>query len=374
MITNPSTKREAVLSEPMIGGKVRCNVCHWRCAIPNGAFGVCRMRRAVDGRIELYNYPGIASVNNDPVEKKPLFHFYPGSSCLSLGSWGCNFHCRHCQNWEISFASPEEAQRLSHDLAPADAVTLARQLGSQGMAFTYNEPGIWLEYALDCARLAKDAGLYTVFVTNGFSTREALDLIGPYLDAFRVDVKGFSDEFYRDLAKVGHWRDILDSTRYAREHWDMHVEVVTNIIPTMNDDDAQLTAIARWIHDDLGEATPWHVTAFHPHHELAHLPPTPVATLDRAIAIGRGEGLLFVYPGNVFGHADENTRCPRCQTVVISRAGYQTQLRALTADGRCAGCGADLNIRTIAYQRRLPVSAAGGTPRLESLGYGRGLP
>jgi pyruvate formate lyase activating enzyme len=142
----------------------------------------------------------------------------------------------------------------------------------------------------------------------------------------------------------------------------------------MNDDDAQLTAIARWIRDDLGAMTPWHVTGFHPHHELAHLPPTPVATLDRAIAIGRGEGLLFVYPGNVFGHADENTRCPRCRTVVISRAGYQTQLRALTADGHCAGCGADLNIRTIAYQRRLPVSATGGTPRLESLGYGRSLP
>ena len=360
MITNPSTNREAVLYEPAAGGKVRCNVCHWRCAIPNGAFGVCRMRRAVDGRIVLYNYPGVASANNDPVEKKPLFHFYPGSACLSLGSWGCNFHCKHCQNWEISFASPEEAQRLSHDLSPADAVSLAQRLGSQGMAFTYNEPGIWLEYALDCARLAKEAGLYTVFVTNGFSTREALDLIGPYLDAFRVDVKGFSDDFYRDLAKIGRWREILDSTRYAREHWDMHVEVVTNIIPTMNDDDAQLSAIARWIRDDLGAATPWHVTAFHPHHELGHLPPTPVATLDKAIAIGRDEGLLFVYPGNVFGHPDENTRCPRCQTVVISRAGYQTRLRALTADGHCAGCGADLNIRTIAYQRRLPVSAARG--------------
>ena len=358
MITNPSTNREAVLYEPTPGGRVRCNVCHWRCVIPNGAFGVCRMRRAVDGRVDLYNYPGVASANNDPVEKKPLYHFYPGSSCLSLGSWGCNFHCKHCQNWEISFASPDEAQRLSHNLLPADAVTLAQRLGSQGMAFTYNEPGIWLEYALDCARLAKEAGLYTVFVTNGFSTREALDLIGPYLDAFRVDVKGFSDEFYRDLAKIGRWRDILDSTRYAREHWDMHVEIVTNVIPTMNDDDAQITAIARWIRDDLGAATPWHVTAFQPHHELAHLPPTPVETLDRAMAIGRSEGLLFIYPGNVFGHQGENTRCPRCQTLVVSRAGYQVQKRALTPDGRCAGCGADLNIRTIAYQRRLPVSAA----------------
>jgi pyruvate formate lyase activating enzyme len=358
MITSPSTNREAVLWETAAGGKLRCNVCHWRCLMPDGAFGVCRMRRAVDGRVALYNYPGVASANNDPVEKKPLFHFHPGSTCLSLGSWGCNFHCKHCQNWQISFATPEEAQRLSHNLTPADAVTLAQRLGSQGIAFTYNEPGIWLEYALDCAKPAKEAGLYTVFVTNGFSTPEAIDLIGPYLDAYRVDVKGFSDEFYRDLAKVSRWREVLESTKYARKRWDMHVEIVTNVIPTLNDDEAQLHGIARWIREELGEATPWHVTAFQPHHKLGHVPPTPVETLDRAIAIGHEEGLLFVYPGNVFGHPNESTRCPRCNEVVISRAGYQTRKRAVTSDGNCAKCGADLNIRTTAYQRRLPVSAA----------------
>ena len=358
MIMNPNTNREAELYEPQPNGKVRCNVCHWRCLIPNGSFGVCRMRRAVDGRIVLYNYPGVASVNNDPVEKKPLFHFYPGSQCLSLGSWGCNFHCQHCQNWEISFAAPEEAERLSHDLAPADAVALARRLGSEGMAFTYNEPAIWLEYALDCARLAKDAGLYTVFVTNGFSTPEAIDLIGPYLDAFRVDVKGFTDALYRGLAKVAQWRRVLESTVYAKEHWDMHIEVVTNIVPTLNDDDEQLTAIARWIRDALGPLTPWHVTAFHPAHNLSHLPPTPLSTLERALEIGRREGLAFVYPGNVFGHPDENTRCPQCATTAIRRAGYETERLALTDDGHCANCRADLNIRTAAYQRRLPLSAA----------------
>ncbi len=357
MLTHPSTNREAVLYEPLDGGKIRCDVCQWRCTIPNGAFGVCRMRRAVDGRIVLYNYPGVASVNNDPVEKKPLFHFYPGSACLSLGSWGCNFHCRHCQNWEISFATPEDAQRLSHDVSPADAIALARRLGSQGIAFTYNEPSIWLEYALDCAKLAKEAGLYTVFVTNGFSTPEAIDLIGPYLDAFRVDVKGFSDAFYRDLSRVFHWRRLLESTKYAKERWDMHVEVVTNIIPTLNDDDEQLALIARWIRDELGAATPWHVTAFHPDHDLSHLPSTPLQTLEKAIAIGRNGGLQFVYPGNVFGHPDENTRCPNCKAVVIIRAGYRTETKALSADGHCAACGADLNIRTAAYQRRLPVSA-----------------
>ena len=357
MPASTSTKREAVLYEAQPSGKIRCNVCHWRCLIPNGGLGVCRMRRARDGRILLYNYPGVASVNNDPVEKKPLFHFFPGSSCLSLGSWGCNFHCRHCQNWEISFATAEEAQRLSHDLMPADAVALALRLGSEGMAFTYNEPAIWLEYALDCCRLAKEAGLYTVFVTNGFSTPEALDLIGPYLDAFRVDIKGFTDKLYRDLAKVSRWQKVLESTKYAQSHWDMHVEVITNIIPSMNDDDEQLTMIARWIRDELGPQTPWHVTAFHPYHDLRHLPPTPVQTLEKAVAIGQREGLLYVYPGNVFGHPGESTHCPACGTLVITRTGYQANLNALTKDGHCARCGADLNIRTAAYQRRLPVSA-----------------
>ncbi|MDI6856915.1 MAG: AmmeMemoRadiSam system radical SAM enzyme [Dehalococcoidia bacterium] len=357
MRERPAPAREALLYETLPDGRVRCNVCRRRCTIPDGSFGVCKMRQAVAGRIRLYNYPGVGSVNNDPVEKKPLFHFFPGSACLSLGSWGCNFHCKHCQNWQISFATPEEALSQSHDLMPDDAVALAKRLGSEGMAFTYNEPGIWLEYALDCARLAKSAGLYTVFVTNGFSTIEALDLIGPYLDAYRVDLKGFSDTFYRQLAKVPRWREVLESAVYAKRHWDMHVEVVTNVIPTMNDDDEQLTAAARWIRDELGPETPWHVTAFQPHHELRHLPPTPVSTLEKAMAIGRNEGLLYVYPGNVFGHPDENTRCPGCGADVISRAGYRIALRALSSDGRCARCGADLNIRTASYQRRLPVSA-----------------
>ncbi len=349
--------REAVLYEALPNGKVRCNVCHWRCAIPEGAFGVCRMRQAVNGRIVLYNYPGVASVYPDPIEKKPLYHFFPGTRAFSLGSWGCNFHCKHCQNWEISFASPEQAARLSQDISPAEAVALTKRTGCQGIAWTYNEPSIWLEYALDCAVLAKKEGLYTVFVTNGFSTPEALDLIGPYLDAFRLDVKGFSDEFHRDLARVFRWRNLLDMGKYAKSHWDMHVEVVTNLIPTLNDDEPQLTAIAEWIRDELGPDTPWHVTAFHPNHQLMHLPQTPLAALERGVAIGRKVGLSYVYPGNVAGHPDENTLCPSCREVVISRTGYHVRINALTEDGRCARCGSDLNIRTAAYRRRLPATA-----------------
>ncbi len=348
--------REAVLFQTMAAGRVRCNVCYWRCAIPDRAFGVCRMRQARDGRIVLHNYPGVASACADPIEKKPLFHFHPGSRVFSLGSWGCNFHCLHCQNWELSAAEAAEAGRRSHALSPREAVELALASGSQGMAWTYNEPSIWLEYAFDCAVLARDAGLYTVFVTNGFSTPEALDLLGPWLDAYRVDVKGFSDALYSGLAKVHRWRSILESAAYAKHRWDMHVEIVTNLVPTLNDDEAQLQGIARWIREELGAATPWHLTAFHPDHRLRHLPPTPVATIERAMAVGREEGLFFLYAGNVWGHDSESTRCPGCGAVAVRRSGYRTEARGLTGDGRCAACGFDLNIRTPEYHR-LPAAA-----------------
>jgi pyruvate formate lyase activating enzyme len=173
--------------------------------------------------------------------------------------------------------------------------------GCSGVAWTYNEPSVWFEYTLDSARLARENGLYTVYVTNGFLTAEALDMIGPWLDAWRVDIKGFSDDLYSRLARVRDWRGILDVAVRARRHWDMHVEVVTNVIPSLNDDDAQLEAIARWIYEELGELTPWHVTRFFPMHQLQHLPPTPLSTIEHAVALGRAAGLKFVYAGNVPG-------------------------------------------------------------------------
>ncbi|MEK7848718.1 MAG: AmmeMemoRadiSam system radical SAM enzyme, partial [Chloroflexota bacterium] len=186
------------------------------------------------------------------------------------------------------------------------------------------------------------------WVTNGYATPEALDAIGPYLDAYRVDVKGFTDTLYRDLAKIYRWRGILEVAQRAKAKWDMHVEVVTNIIPTMNDDEAQLEGIARWIRDSLGELTPWHITRFYPQRELLHLPPTPVGTLERALEIGKRAGLRFVYVGNIPGHAGENTLCPACGQLVAARMGYQTRLLGLVEGPqgyRCRFCGADLNMR-----------------------------
>ncbi len=337
---------EAMLYEKLSGSRLRCDTCQWHCKIGPDRFGVCGMYQNRAGTLYNLNYAKVSSVAADPIEKKPLFHFFPGSLAFSLGTLGCNFHCKHCQNWEISFAdSSDPSWQGCRELQPQAAVDLAKRYQCQGIAWTYNEPAIWLEYTLDSARLARKNGLYTVYVTNGYSTPEALDAIGPYLDAWRVDIKGFSDAFYRELARVPRWREILDVTKRAKDKWNMHVEVVTNIIPTMNDDDQQLEGIARWIRDELGELTPWHVTRFYPNHQLRHLPTTPMSTIERAYDIGKKAGLKFVYAGNVPGHRSESTTCYSCGRLNVQRVGYQAQ--AVGLDGsKCRFCGAELNFRT----------------------------
>ena len=334
---------EALLYEALPDSRVQCNVCQWRCVIGPDKFGVCRVRQNREGKLYLLNYALVSSAAVDPIEKKPLFHFFPGSEVFSLGGWGCNFHCEDCQNWEI--ACTDVPANASQVVSPEGAMEIARQHGSAGIAWTYNEPAIWLEYTLDSARLARENKLYTVYVTNGYSTPEALDAIGPYLDAWRVDIKGFSDALYKNLAKISKWRGILDVAKRAKEKWGMHVEVVTNIIPTMNDDDEQLKGIAVWIKSELSEMTPWHVTRFYPHHQISHLPPTPVATLERAIDIGHEAGLRFIYAGNIPGHSSENTMCYACGKLVVRRQGYQTQVIGLEGS-KCRFCGAELNFRT----------------------------
>jgi len=238
---------EAMLYEKLSNSRVRCNVCQWRCTIGPARFGVCRVYQNRDGTLYNLNYAKASSVAVDPIEKKPLFHFFPSSLVLSLGGWGCNFHCKDCQNWEIACPVDNEPWLGSREVLPQAAVEVAKGYQCDGIAWTYNEPSIWFEYTLDSAKLAKENNLYTVYVTNGYLTPEALDTIGPYLDAWRVDIKGFTDSFYRELAKVRRWRGILEVAKRAKDKWNMHVEVVTNIIPTMNDDDQQLESIASWI-------------------------------------------------------------------------------------------------------------------------------
>ena len=343
------TKREAMFYEKINGCNVRCGLCPRRCQIGDGKTGYCGVRKNENGILYTLIYGKVSSINLDPIEKKPLFHFHPGSKVLSVGTLGCNMRCIHCQNWEIAhivmvkdFSRDRLFNLLTEDrtelISPEKLMELADESGAEGIAWTYNEPTIWFEYTLDTAKLAKAKGLYTAYVTNGYITTEALDAIGPYLDAFRVDVKGFNKEFYQKLARVPNYETILEATKRAKEKWNMHVEIITLVIPGWNDDEKQLKDIASWIRNDLGEETPWHVTRFVPHLELKELHVTPVETLERARQIGLDSGLKYVYIGNVPGHKGENTYCPNCKHLLIERVGYETEIKGLK-EYKCDFCG-----------------------------------
>lgn len=342
---------EAILYEHLDGGRIRCGVCPRVCVIADGKTGYCCVRTNHEGKLYAMTYGKITSAAADPIEKKPLFHFCPGTLVFSLGSAGCNLRCAHCQNWQIAHDKPDETTlgRMA-GLTPAQAVEAARKGGCAGIAWTYNEPTIWLEYTIDTAKLAKEAGLYTVYVTNGYATPAAVDAIGPHLDAYRVDVKGFTDELYMKLANVRNWRTILAAAERAKKIWGCHVEIVTNVIPGWNDDEPQLRGIAEWIKEALGDNTPWHVTRFVPYLELADVPMTPVKTLERARDIGLSAGLKFVYIGNVPGHAAENTYCPSCGALCIERSGYDVRASRTSNGGACAACGQNLSLVRIPGQ------------------------
>ncbi|MGD2153381.1 MAG: AmmeMemoRadiSam system radical SAM enzyme [Gemmatimonadales bacterium] len=328
-------KVEALLCERLGSGAVRCGTCQRRCLIEPGAEGWCKTRRNEDGRLYSLIYGEVSSASVNPIEKKPVYHFQPGSRWLSLGSVGCNFRCPGCQNWEIShWARGAMATRY---LSPEDSVAAARASNCIGLSWTFNEPTIWFEYTLDAAKAAKRAGLYTNYVTNGSITPEALATIAPYLDIFRVDIKGFSDDTYERIGQLADAASILETASQAKT-CGMHVEVVTNIIPRINDSASELHSIAKWIHDALGPDTPWHVTRFQPHLQLAHLPPTPVAKLEAARTIGTEAGLWYVYLGNVPGHRWEDTYCHSCGKLLIKRRVFDILANRIQG-GRCPACG-----------------------------------
>lgn len=335
--------KEAILYEKLEDGKVKCNVCTRRCIILDGKRGHCGTRLNQEGTLYTLIYAKCCSVSADPIEKKPVFHYEPGSLVLSFGTLGCNLRCRHCQNWQIAHVEPDLEGNGLNEISPDEAIRLAKTYDCQGIAWTYNEPSIWLEYALETAKLCKENDLYTVYVTNGFTSFESLDMIGPYLDVYRVDLKGFTNDFYRKLCRINDFSPVLQSAERALRKWNMHVEVVTNIIPTLNDDEDQLKGIADWIKKELGENTPWHVTRFVPYLNFSHLPATPIETLEKARKIGLSAGLHFVYIGNVPGHPGENTYCYNCKRLVISRSGYSISEYEVNS-GKCAFCGASLNI------------------------------
>ncbi len=319
-------------------GVAVCGVCQRRCAVVVGELGVCRTRKNLNGKLYSLIYARIGSISVNPIEKKPVYHFLPGSRWLSLGTLGCNFHCPGCQNWELSHVEVESQVGRLPALSPAEAVAIARKEGCVGISWTFNEPTIWFEYTLDGAIAAKRAGLFTNYVTNGSITPEALDAIGPYLDVFRVDLKAYSREAFRRLTDFPNSAFILAATERAQQRWGMHVEVVTNVISGVNDAPEELRRLATWIVQHLGRDTPWHITRFYPHLSFSHYPVTPLATLEAGQRLGQEAGLRYVYLGNVPGHAGENTYCPQCQEVVIGRYSL-TVTRYELVRGRCRRCG-----------------------------------
>lgn len=327
-------KVESILYERISDKKVRCQICQRMCVIDEGKKGWCMTRINEKGKLFSIIYGEVSSLSINPIEKKPVFHFYPGSRWLSLGSLGCNFRCPGCQNWEI--AHWKEGIIFSEYLSPEEEIKKAKETGCIGISWTFNEPTLWFEYTLDSARLAKEEGLYTNYVTNGFISLEALNMIAPFLDVYRVDIKGFSDKTYTLIGHLKGFKGILETTETAKR-LGMHVECVTNIIPGFNDNEEELRGIASWIKNRLGPETPWHVTRFYPAYELSHLSPTPVSILEKAWSIGKEEGLWYVYLGNIPGHRYENTYCHNCGELLIERYIFDI-LKNKIRDNRCYKC------------------------------------
>lgn len=325
-------------------GRIRCGLCPHACLIAEGDRGWCGARGVVDGELRALTYGLVSSTAVDPIEKKPVFHYCPGVDVLSLGGVGCTMRCGHCQNWQISRPKGDDGTTSLRYVEPADVVAAAIREGCPGIAFTYNEPVIWLEYVLDCGRLAHERGLFVVMVTNGYVTPAGLDAFAEVVDVWRVDIKAFSEEPFRHLCKVPHPEAVREQAVRAKHVHGMHVECVTNVVPTINDSAEELTAIAHWIATELSPDTPWHITRFTPYLEFADLDPTPLSTLEAAVEIGYSQGLRFVYLGNVDLPGGEDTVCSTCGDLVVSRRGFRVTADALDSHGRCGSCGADLGI------------------------------
>ena len=327
------SSKEASLYEQLTDNEVRCNLCEHRCAIAEGKKGICGVRENRGGKLYTLVYGRVVSEHIDPIEKKPLFHFYPGSRAYSVGTPGCNLRCRWCQNWEISQMPLKEHFIAGHDLSPSQIVNAARNAGCRSIAYTYTEPTIFFEYACDTARLAHAAGLANLFITNGYMTPEALKTIQPYLDGVNVDLKAFREETYRRYVGAG-LQPILDNLKLTKQ-LGIWLEVTTVVIPGLNDGSAELRDAARFVARELGADTPWHISRFFPYYEMKDRPPTPVEKLQEAQEIGRTKALYYIYLGNV-GEATD-TVCNTCGRVLIRRRGYSITKNEVST-GRCPTC------------------------------------
>lgn len=344
--------KKAVFFKPLQNRTVECRACSWQCRIAPGRVGVCGTRYNQDGVLYSLVYGKAIGLHLDPVEKKPLFHFSPGSTLLSFGTVGCNFGCLFCQNWEMSQINKVQSlklkvqsykreltaliERMSVAISPSEIVKMAERQGAGGIAYTYNEPAIFVEFAHDTAKLAKKRGLRNVYVSNGFESQEAFEYIKDYLDAINIDLKSFREDFYLRICKSRLEPVLQNIERFFKSG--IETEVTTLIIPGQNDSVGELAQIAKWL-CGISQDIPWHLSAFYPAYKMMDIPPTPHETLIRAYDIGKKAGLRYVYLGNVLDAARSSTFCPKCEKLLVERIGYEMKITGLDqANGRCRFC------------------------------------
>jgi len=324
--------------KPLAGGGVQCQLCPFNCAIMEGERGICGVRAVVNDTLRALTYSRPASINVDPIEKKPLFHFMPGAKAQSIATVGCNLSCSFCQNWTLSQTKPEDTK--VSPASPMEIVTAAIENGATTIAYTYSEPTVFYEYMFETAKLAHDAGIANLWITCGYINEAPLRELAQYLDAANVDLKAWNDEFYRDYLRATR-EPVLRTLRILREEG-VWIEITNLVIPEANDDPEEIRAMCRWIADSLGTDVPLHFSRFHPNYKLTDRPATPGQTLETAYNIAREEGLKYVYIGNVRGTPEEDTFCPHCGETVIDRNGYWI-IENNIENGRCAFCGGKID-------------------------------
>ncbi len=327
--------KAALWQEPSNNGKIKCTLCPRYCELGEGQKGFCYIRENIDGKIYSTGYGKPIGLAIDPIEKKPLFHFLPGSAILSFGTAGCNLGCKFCQNWTMSKARRDLSG--SHSVSPEAIVATAKKYGTPSIAYTYNDPIIFGEYVIDISRLAKEENIKSVMVTAGYITAEARADVFRYVDAANVDLKGFTEEFYRKYT-LAHLQPVLDTLLWIKRETDIWLEITTLLIPGANDSEDEIKAECDWIAENLGDETPLHFTAFHPDFKMRDYPPTPYDTLQKAREIARGAGIKYCYVGNVHDTEGQTTFCPSCGEPLIKRNWHSVYENKIV-DGKCPVCG-----------------------------------
>ena len=330
---------DALLYDRLGDGVVQCKLCAHRCQIRPGSMGIYQVRENQDGALKTLVYGNLIAQNVDPIEKKPLYHFLPGSKSYSIATPGCNFRCGWCQNWQISQMPKSIGMPMQDRVAPDEIVNKAIKANCQSIAYTYTEPTIFFEYSYDTAQLAQQAGLKNVYVSNGFMTPEMLEMISPYLDAINIDLKSFRDETYRRLMG-GKLAPVLQACRMAKS-LGIWLEITTLVVPGVNESPDELRELAAFIHQELGPETPWHLSRFYPQYQMQDVAPTQETILHETKAMGEAMGLKYIYIGNVTGRS--STYCKQCKKELFARTGYQVKNIALDRAGMCTQCGTQMD-------------------------------